>query len=464
MSAIGTYKYSLAKFLVPILQPLTSNQYTVNSSFSFVKEITSTSFPHSTVMISFDVSSLFTNISLDETVNIILDSLFSEINTITSNGCSFTRAHFKKLLEIAVKDNCIFNNQLYEQIDGVAMGSPLGPAFANIFMCALEKKFLSNCPSDFKPLLYRRYVDDTFCIFENNSQAQCFLQYVNCQHPNISFTHESEDSNSLPFLDVMVTHSDNTFSTNLYRRKTFTGLYTNFDSLSPIQYKINLISVLIYRAYHICSSYLSFHEQVCSIKRFLQQNQFPIYLINRIIKNFLDRQYSTINKLQNVPKLPVLILLPYLGVYSIRLKKNLNQFLGKIYPHIEFKFVFQPAKCIGSFFSCTDRAPSHIRSSVVYKCSCSSCKATYYGKTSRHFIVRCREHLGVNKKGKSIKGAPSSIRDHIVSTGHSASINDFCIINTASNELDLLIHESLLILRDRPTLNQQNSSIPLCLF
>ena len=113
---------------------------------------------------------------------------------------------------------------------------------------------------------------------------------------------------------------------------------------------------------------------MCSIKRFLQQNQFPIYRINRIIKNFLDRQYSTINKLQNVPKLPVLILLPYLGVYSVRLKKNINQFLGKIYPHIEFKFVFQPAKRIGSFFPFKDRAPSHLRSSVVYKFSCSSCK------------------------------------------------------------------------------------------
>ena len=94
----------------------------------------------------------------------------------------------------------------------------------------------------------------------------------------------------------------------------------------------------------------------------------------------------------------------YLGVYSVRLKKNLNLFLGKIYPHTEFKFVFQPAKRIGSFFPFKDRAPSHVRSSVVYKFSCSSCKATYYGKTSRHFIVRCREHLGVNKKGKCIKG------------------------------------------------------------
>ena len=328
----------------------------------------------------------------------------------------FVKKHCQKLLMRntvvqQIADYCPFcnlddYNQLYEQIDGVAVGSPLGPAFANIFICALEKKFLSNCPSDFKTLLYCRYVDDTFCIFENNSQAQCFLQYLNCQHPNISFTHESEDSSSLPFLVVMVIHSDNTFSTNLYRKKTFTGLYTNFDSLSPIQYKINLISVLIYRAYHICSSYLSLHEQVCSIKRFLQQNQFPIYLINRIIKNFLDRQYSTINKLQNVPKLPVLVLLPYLGVYSVRLKKNLNQFLGKIYPHIEFKFVFQPAKRIGSFFHFKDRAPSHVRSSVVYKFSCSSCKVTYYGKTSRHFIVRCREHLGVNKKGKVSKALP----------------------------------------------------------
>ena len=68
---------------------------------------------------------------------------------------------------------------------------------------------------------------------------------------------------------------------------------------------------------------------------------------------------------------------------------------------------------------------------------------------------------GVNKKGRSIKGLKyvdgisSSIRDRIKSTGNSASIDDFCIIDNVGNELDLLIHESLLILRDGPTLNQQ---------
>ena len=90
-------------------------------------------------------------------------------------------------------------------------------------------------------------------------------------------------------------------------------------------------------------------------------------------------------------------------------------------------------------------------------------QATYYGKTSRYFVVRCKEHLGTNKKGLNIKSAFSSIRDHINVTGHAASLDDFCILDKANHNFDLLIHESLLILRDRPTLNQQNSSTSLYL-
>ena len=123
------------------------------------------------------VSSLFTNIPLDKTVNIILDSLPSETDIFSFHSCSFNRTHFKKLLELSVKDDdFIFNNQLCEQIYGVAIGSPLGPAFANIFIGALEKNFLSSCPLDFKPLLYRRYVDNTFCLSENNIRVQHILQ------------------------------------------------------------------------------------------------------------------------------------------------------------------------------------------------------------------------------------------------------------------------------------------------
>ena len=216
MSAIGTYNYDLAKFMVPFLQSLTGIQYTVHSSFSVAKELTSCTSSVYNVMVSFGVVSLFTNIPLDETVNIILDGLFNEADTIGLDNCSFNTSQFKKFLKFAVKDShFMLNNQLYEQIDGVAMGSPLRLSLANIFMRALKQNFLS--------LLYRRYVDDTFCIFQNRVQAKSFLQYLNQQHPKISFTHEYEheyeDNNSLPFLDVLIMHADNGFSSNLYRKK-----------------------------------------------------------------------------------------------------------------------------------------------------------------------------------------------------------------------------------------------------
>ena len=79
-------------------------------------------------MVSFDVSSLFTNIPLNETIDINLDGLFSEMNVLSLYDCSFYKAHFKKLLEFAIKNNnFIFKNQLCEQVDGVAMGPPIGP-------------------------------------------------------------------------------------------------------------------------------------------------------------------------------------------------------------------------------------------------------------------------------------------------------------------------------------------------
>ena len=203
------------------------------------------------------------------------------------------RIQFRKLLGFAVKENhFVFNGQLFDQIDGVAMGSPLGLSLANIFMSHLEKRYLVNCPSEFKPVLYRRYVDDTYCLFRDRDHITMFLEYINCQHPSINFTTETESENSLPFFDVLVTHDGSNFSTSLYRKKTFTGLYTDFSSLAPDKYKNNLISVLVYRAFHICSSYQNFHNEIVRIKEILIKNSFPRALIDRIIKSFLDKRFA----------------------------------------------------------------------------------------------------------------------------------------------------------------------------
>ena len=107
-------------------------------------------------MTSFDVVSLWTNIPLNESIDLCTDVLFKNRRSFEYDECTFDHNNFRKLLGFAVKDNhFIFDGKLDDQIDGVAMGSPLGPILADVFMSFLENKYLSECPSQFKPVLYR---------------------------------------------------------------------------------------------------------------------------------------------------------------------------------------------------------------------------------------------------------------------------------------------------------------------
>ena len=135
LSAIGTPTYKIAKFLVPVLNCLTVNEFTIKDSFAFAKEIVDQD--SSLFMASLDVDSLFTNIPLDETINICIESIFNESDFVEG----LNKSEFKELLSLATKESYfIFNELLYKQIDGVAMGSPLGPTLANAFLCFYEKK------------------------------------------------------------------------------------------------------------------------------------------------------------------------------------------------------------------------------------------------------------------------------------------------------------------------------------
>ena len=121
--------YNLAKFLVPILNPLTKNEYTVKDSFQLAEEICEQD--PTLTMGSLDIDSLFTNIPLDETIDICINQLFENTDTVPG----FKKSELKQLLCLATKESYfIFNGLLYKQIDGVAMGSPLGLSLANAFL------------------------------------------------------------------------------------------------------------------------------------------------------------------------------------------------------------------------------------------------------------------------------------------------------------------------------------------
>ena len=134
MSAIKIFSNNIAKHLVPILEPITTNKDTIKNSFEFAKEIIEQD--SGLFMVSLDVESLSTNIPLEETINVSWDFLFA--NEAKTNN--FSRNNFEKLLRIALKNN-FFNidGKIYKQTDGVAMGLPLGPSLANAFLCFHEQ-------------------------------------------------------------------------------------------------------------------------------------------------------------------------------------------------------------------------------------------------------------------------------------------------------------------------------------
>ena len=139
LSAINTPTYSLAKYLNPILSPLTTNEFTVKNSFDFAKEVVS--YDHSIYMASLDVESLFMNILLEETNWNCVNDLLS--NRFYSGKLS--RKGLFELLKLATTESSfIFDNKLDKQIDGVRMGSPLGPTLANAFSVIMKKNGLMN--------------------------------------------------------------------------------------------------------------------------------------------------------------------------------------------------------------------------------------------------------------------------------------------------------------------------------
>ena len=194
-------------------------------------------------MASLDLEYLFTNIPLEETINISCDSLFSNEGKINN----FNRDDFEKLFRMALQNNFFnFDGKICKQTDGVAMGSPLSPSLANAFLCFHEQIWLNDCSEDFKSVYYRRYVDDIFALFRSPDHLEKFTNYLNSKHKNIKFTYEKESNNSMPFLDILILRSENGFKTSVYYKPTFSRVYSNFNNFIYDKYKIGLLFTMLF--------------------------------------------------------------------------------------------------------------------------------------------------------------------------------------------------------------------------
>ena len=131
-------------------------------------------------------------------------------------------------------------------------------------------------------------MDDIFVLFNKLEHAQFFLEYMNKKHKNMEFSIETEINGSLSFLDVKIFRENDKFVTSVFRKETFSGVYTNFISFIPLEYKFGLVHTLLNRCFNLSSDFLKFHHEVDKLKKILSRNAYQQKFLDNCIQKFVN--------------------------------------------------------------------------------------------------------------------------------------------------------------------------------
>ena len=176
-----------------------------------------------------------------------------------------------------------------------------------------ESNWLKDCPKHFRPFSYKRYVDDIFVLFDKPEHAQFFLECIDKKSKNIKFSIETEINGLLSFLNVKICRENEKFLTSVLRKERFSGVYTNFISSIPVEYKFGLVHTLLNRRFNLSLDFLKFHLEVDKLKKSLSKNAYPERFIDKCIQKFLNNIFIQRLEIPTVPKKELIIILTYLG-------------------------------------------------------------------------------------------------------------------------------------------------------
>ena len=199
LSAINTPEYRICKWLESQLKPYLNSKWSINSNFEFIEKLKKIKPQRTDKCVSFDIKSLYTNVPLEETINKVTYVVYEQNTSSIFAKSKMTKTVFKNLLRACSQSIFVFNGNVYQQVDGLSMGSPLAPLLANWFVSDLETVLFHK---HLEPKMYCRYVDDIFCVFRNDKQSTEFNEKLNNLHEAMVFTMETSTTNQLPFHDI----------------------------------------------------------------------------------------------------------------------------------------------------------------------------------------------------------------------------------------------------------------------
>ena len=378
------------------------------------------------IVASLDVASLYSNIPIVESVDVAMELLAEHQHEV--DMFYLTIPDVRQLLKFVLTSNYFaFGNDVYRQRKGLAMGNHLAPPLAIIFMSKLETEALDLSPQ--KPRLYKRYIDDCILVWLHGlSSLLRFVEFMNDRHPDIKFTlehTEQNDEHTISYLDLSVFVDDGNINWELFMKPSHSGVHLSYDSTLPCEVKKSVAIEQFRRAQRNSSTAEGRLRGIEKIEGLLQQNDFPIDII-QWAKQSTNSQQEHVQRGQRSQQSQKrdqgagIIKLPFV---NDRLARRIRQtvrsfskdvrvvfFAGRSLKDMLVSSTFGVGECPKVAYKnrkkrgrgrppecrACDAGMSNgqcLAKNVVYSMCCSLCAAEYVGETERAVRDRFQEHF-----------------------------------------------------------------------
>ena len=318
----------ISAFVDHLLQPIAQKQTSyLKDTTDFLNFIEKTKLPKNTILVSMDVTSLYTNIPQEEGMTTVCEAyeeFYQENPPIPSR-------YLREMLSLILQENSFqFNGKDYLQTHGTAMGTKMAVAFANIFMAKIETEILRQ--SNTKPIFWKRYIDDVISMWNTSTdKIEEFLLEANSFHPTIKFTAEISETETT-FLVTKVYKGDrfrkeSILDVRTHFKPTETFQYTNFYSCHPPGVTKGFIKGEALRLLRTNSSQFIFEENMRNFKTRLQNRDYPARIVEKHLSEikFSDRKMSLAQKRKTAQKK----ILPFVTQYHPALPNLKDTLMGK---------------------------------------------------------------------------------------------------------------------------------------
>ncbi|XP_058448888.1 uncharacterized protein LOC131428848 [Malaya genurostris] len=333
------------------------------------------------------------------------------------------------------------------------MGSPLSPVIANVVMERLEQECITTLEEKHVPIkVYRRYVDDCFCV-GHEEHIQQVVECFNNFHSKLQFTIEKEENGRLKFLDMMLTRRDDHIE-RIWSPKQTDGRYLDFGSESPYAHKCNTAIALIDRAIKL-SDCKNRPSAIRTAKNILQINHYPNWFVCKTLKERVHKHYNSLQERKVTTPEQSYVAVPYIP--------GLSEKLERIFKKYSTKLAFRPRDKIKNqvFTKLKDPNPPGKQTNVVYTIPCGADDGkVYIVQTGRKLEARVAEHKNDTKK----KDARTGLSQHTQQEGHLFDFANTRILERIDNQKSRLTAEMfhIKILGEDRTVNLQRECGTFC--